>query len=177
MNKKGSFLDLFLFMILAFILIIFIIVITYAGNRAEQELKEILPSALNAEEKGYNVTQIINDTVGKTNMAFMALRWTSFMLIIGLFFSLLITAYFVKTHPIFFVPYLLIVIVAIIVAVPLSNTYEMLMDDPTLGSTFDEFVGTNWIFLHLPVWIAVIGIGAGIVMFINVLRGDPIYYG
>ena len=68
--------------------------------------------------------------------------------------------------------YLFIVIIAVIISAPLSNSYEAVYKNPLMAESFSGFFGQNWIFLHLPVWIAVIGIFAGILMFINVARNQ-----
>jgi len=39
-----------------------------------------------------------------------------------------------------------------------------------LADTFTGFYGATWIFLHLPIWITVIGLLAGLLMFINAVR-------
>jgi len=52
----------------------------------------------------------------------------------------------------------------------MSNTYETLISNPLLTDTYSGFVGGNFIWLNLPIWITVIGFGAGLIMFINVAK-------
>jgi len=66
---------------------------------------------------------------------------------------------------VFFVPYIFMVAIAVFVAVIVSNAYETLMETDLLAGTFSNFIGSNWIMLNLPIWISIIGIGGGIIMF------------
>ena len=84
-------------------------------------------------------------------------------------------SYLLTTKPIFFIPYIFVVIIAIIVSVPLANSYETLMNDPTLASTFAGFTGSNWIMLNLPIWITIIGITGGIIMFSRLGKNEVNY--
>ena len=105
-----------------------------------------------------------------TGVQTCALPILTTVLIVGLMFSIFLTSYLVKVRPIFFVPYILLVIIAIVVSVPMSNTYEVIINNPTLASTYSGFIGGNFIWLNLPIWVTVIGFGAGLIMFMNVMR-------
>ncbi len=78
----------------------------------------------------------------------------------------------VTTKPIFFLPYLFIWIIAIIVSVPVSNAYETISADATLGSTYANFVGSNFILNFLPMIVAVIGMVGAIIMFTRMGRKE-----
>ena len=83
----------------------------------------------------------------------------------------------VTTKPIFFVPYIFIVIIAIIVAVAISNAYELIYATPTLTSTFAKFVGSNFVLAKLPIIIAIVSIAGGIIMFVKMGKKEEGYYG
>ena len=117
-----------------------------------------------------NATEIIQETFGKVPNSYTALKWISVMLIVGLALSILISSFLVRTNPIFFVPYIIIVVLATIISVPISNAYETIYNNAYLHSTMTGFFGTTWIFLNLPMWVIVIGMLSGILMFINVAR-------
>ena len=168
-SKKGAFSDLFLWMAISFVIIIFSVVMYFIANKTLDSLL-----GTDAIQKGLgddgNATQIVQDTFGQVPNSYSALKWITFVLIFGFALSILMTSFLVKTNPIFFVPYVIILIVAIIVSVPLSNTYETIYQNPLLASSFIGFWGASYIFLHLPIWVSVIGIFAGVLMFINVVR-------
>jgi hypothetical protein len=91
--------------------------------------------------------------------------------------SIFMGSYLVTTKPIFFIPYIFIVIIAVIVAVGLSNAYEQVIQDPTLASTFAGFVGANFIMAQLPIWITIIGFVGGIIMFVRMGSREQQIYG
>lgn len=175
-NKRGGFTDLFLFMIFSFVIILVCVLITYIGIQTEDQLQESLGKMDLHDTVGNNASQVIDNTMGVTNTTFTALRWITVFLIGGMILSIFIGSYLVTTKPIFFIPYLFIVIIAIIVSVPMSNSYETLMNNPTLADTFTGFLGANWIMLNLPIWITIIGITGGIIMFSRMGREEENVY-
>lgn len=162
MNKKGAFVDLFLFMIIAFIILIVSAVFIYLGNRANTQLHETLDGKMFGDVNG---TEIVSQTVGKTAQTYHALYWISILLMVGMILSIFIGSYMVTTRPVFFIPYFIIMIIAIIVAVVMSNAYETVIADPTLAETFAGFIGANFIMAYLPIWITIIGFTGAIIMF------------
>jgi hypothetical protein len=169
-SKKGALSDLFLFMAIAFIIIMFSVIMYYVGTKTYTELLNKSPVLQSALGNDGNATEIINTTMGQVVNAYQSLKWITTMLIFGFALTILLTNFLVKTNPIWFVPYLIIVIIAVIVSAPMSNTYETIYTNPLLAESFSGFWGATFIFLHLPIWISVIGIIAGILMFINVIR-------
>jgi len=175
MNKKGGMSDLFIFMILALAIVFICGVFIYIGGIATTEIHEKLDGTDYAGNE--NVTQIVDQTFGKVGQAYQSLYWISIMLIVGMIISIFIGSYLVTTKPIFFIPYAFIVIIAVIIAVGLSNAYEQVIADPTLASTFAGFFGANFIMLQLPIWIAIIGIVGGIIMFVRMGSKERDLYG
>ncbi len=176
-NKRGGFTDLFLFMIFAFVIILISVVMIYIGIQTEDQLQESLGKMDLHDTIGNNASVVIDNTMGVTNTTFTALYWITVFLIGGMILSIFIGSYLITTKPIFFIPYIFIVIISIIVSVPISNSYETLMSNPTLSSTFTGFTGANWIMLNLPVWITIIGITGGIIMFSRMGRKEETIYG
>ena len=176
-NKRGGFTDLFLFMIFAFVIILVSGVMIYIGIEIEDQLQKSLGKMDLGDTMGNNASVVIDNTIGVTNTTFQALHWITVFLIGGMILSIFIGSYLVTTKPIFFIPYLFIVIIAIIVSIPMSNSYEILINNPTLSSTFAEFTGANWIMLNLPVWITIIGITGAIIMFSRIGRKEESAYG
>lgn len=174
-NKKGGMFDLILAIALALILAVSLVLFTFAQNKLHTKLIQQAPQ-LQKHITNENVTDIINNTFGEVGNAYDSFKWISVMLIFGFFLSILVTAFLVRTHPAWFVGYIFIVVISVIVSVYISNAYEKLMNNATLSSTFmTGFFGQNWIFLHLPIWITIIGLIAGLLMYINLDTGG--YYG
>jgi len=168
-DKRGALSDLFLFLAIAFVIAIFSVTMYFIGTKTLDSLRTNQGIQKGLGNDG-NATDIINSTMGKVVTAYQSLKWITFVLIFGFALSILISSFIVKTNPVFFVPYIIILVIAIIVSVPISNTYETIYQNPLMASSFQGFWGQTWIFLNLPIWITVIGILAGILMFINVVR-------
>jgi len=173
-NKKAGFTDLFIFMIIAIALLFICGVMIFIGGKAQTEIQDKLGGKMIGTA---NTTEVIEATIGAVNQSYQALYWISIFLIVGMIISIFIGSYLVTTKPIFFIPYIFIVIIAIIVAVGLSNAYEQVIENPLLASTFAGFVGANYIMLQLPIWIAVIGIVGGIIMFVRMGSKENQLYG
>lgn len=176
MNRHGGFTDLFLFIIISFAIVIISGVFIYMGLTVSDKLHETMDDMDIGGD--LNVSEQIDTNIGAVNTAYDGLYWISIFLIVGMAFSIFIGSYLVTTKPIFFVPYIFVVIIAIVVSVGISNGYELIIVDPTLASTFDGFIGANYILAHLPIWVAVIGITGGIIMFVRMGRQEEVgYYG
>ncbi len=168
-NKKAGLLDLFVFMIGAFILAIACGLYLYLATVTEEKLHEneatiqrIIPND--------NATELIDNTFGKVPDAYQTLKWVTSVIIIGMAMSILITSFLVRSTPIFFIPYIFIWIMAIIISVPISNAYETIYETPMLTATFSGFWGQTFIFLNLHIWVTVIGGLAALIMFVNMIR-------
>ena len=176
-DKKGGFTDLFIFMIFAFVIVLMCVIMVYIGNTTEEQMQETIGLMDLHDTQGNNASVVIDNTMGEVNVSFTALYWITVLLIAGMILSIFIGSYLVTTKPVFFIPYLFLVIIAVVTSVPISNAYETLMNDATLSGTFSNFVGANWIMLNLPIWITIIGITGGIIMFSRMGKKDVQIYG
>lgn len=168
-NRKGQmFTDIFLFMIMAMIILMISGMYIYMGSTVETALKESMPQ----EQFSTNVTQVIENTIGMVNTAYATLKWTTIIMIVGMVISIFIGSYLVTTRPIFFVPYIFVVIIGIIVSVGISNAYQELIAEPTLGASFAELIGGNYLMIYLPIWVTAIGFIGGIIMFARMKSQD-----
>ena len=164
-GKRGGFTDLFIFMILAFVIVLISVIMIYIGNETEDQLQKTIGKMDLHDSTGQNASQVITSTFGAVNQSYAALYWIAIFLIGGMIVGIFIGSYLVTTKPIFFIPYIFIVIIATIVAVPISNAYETLANTKDLASTFTGFTGANWIMLNLPIWIVIIGFTGAMIMF------------
>lgn len=172
-NRKGGLADLFVFIIIAFVMALSIGIIFYAQSVVRDKLYEKAPEI--TAKIGTNMTDVLDETVGRVSSAYENLKWITVMLIVGMALSILIHSFLVKTNPVFAVSYVFIWILAIVFSVYISNVYEIVYSNPTLASTFAGFFGQNWIFLNLPIWITVIGFLGGVLLFINIRRQEALF--
>jgi len=177
-NKRGAFADLFIFMIFAFVIVLISGVLLYISDTTNTQLQDTIGQMNDLHDtQGNNASQVISNTMGSADSSFQALQWIAVFLIAGMILSIFIGSYLVTTKPIFFIPYLFIVIIAIVVSVAMSNAYETLINTPSLASTYAGFSGANYIMLNLPIWITIVGIGGGIIMFSRMGKKEDMYYG
>lgn len=112
-----------------------------------------------------NYTKILSESIDKIPTSYYVLRWGSFVLIIGMCLSIFIGSYLVTTKPIFFVPYIIVLFVAVIFSVIIANTYETLLQDSVLGAVLASFTGSNFLMLNLPIVVSVVGLVGGAIMY------------
>jgi len=174
-NKKGGMSDLFLFMIIAVILLFTSGVFIFIGNTTFDKLEE----TIGGREFGTveNSSEVIQDSFGSVTESYSALNWITTLLIIGMIMSIFIGSYLVTTKPVFFIPYSIITIVAIIVAVGISQSYDMVTGNEILAGSFAGFTGGNYVMIYLPVWIAIIGIVGAVIMFVRMGSREREIYG
>jgi len=169
MNKKG-FMNVFIFMIVGFIIAVTVVILVYTATVTYTKMQEQSPAIQKMLGSNHNATEMISGTLGRVPNAYESLKWFTGILIMGLALGILVSAYYTRTHHLFFGVYILIWIIAVIVSVPLSNTYEVLYNNPTLGSTFQGFWAQSFIFANLYVWVIVLGGLAALFMIINMIR-------
>lgn len=176
MNKRGAFADLFIFMIFAFVIIMVCVIMVYIANMTRDQLHESMDDMDIGDASGHNASEVIDSTMGSVALSFKALYWVSAFLIFGMILGIFIGSYLVTTKPIFFIPYIFLVIIAIIVSVPMSNAYETLSNNAELSGTFVNFTASNFIMLNLPIWITIIGFVGGIIMFARMGKKEEYGY-
>lgn len=175
MNKKGGLPDMFIFIIVTFILVVMSGIFIYISAITFTQLHTTMDGMATPT---VNTTTIIDDTFASVVNTFKALYWISILLIVGMILSIFIGSYLVTTRPIFAVPYAFISGIAIVVSVVVSNAYEQIMLNPTLASTFTGFIGANFILSKLPIWVTIIAFLGGIIMFSRLgSKEDITYYG
>lgn len=176
-NKKGGLTDLFLFMILAFIIVLVSGIFIYVGGEMKTKLHEEMDNMTFGDA---NTSVTIDETFGKVNVAYDSLYWIALFIIGGMILSIFFGSYLVTTKPIYFIPFFFLLIVAIIVGAAISNAYETIIAEPLLSSTYDRFLGANYILLHLPIYLTIIGGIGAIIMFTRMVsskRGVMGYVG
>lgn len=173
-DKRAGYTDIFIFMIVAVCIVFISGVFIYMGATVEDKLHESLDNRT-SDSQYVNYTETIDENFGAINKAYASLYWISVFLIFGMIVAIFIGSYMVQTKPVFFVPYIFIMIIAIVVSAGLSNAYEDVTANATLSATFDGFLGANFLLLNLPVIVTIIGFAGGVIMFIRMQKGAEQY--
>ncbi len=168
MNKKGAITDIFIFIVMAVALVLVVGVFLFGANEIKDTL-EASPGLLSPE---LNLSDAAKDTVSVVVDGMDEAKMGTFILIFGMFLSIIVTSFLVRVHPLFFFIYLFVTIIAVIMAVPISNFYETFLTDPTLSVTFAGFTASNFILLNLPIWVTVVGLVGAMFLLINMNRGE-----
>ena len=165
MNKKASMFDVIIWIVVSFVIIMFFGIWIYGFNLLTNTLVAVPSTA------SVNISEAAQNSFSQINSAqTTGLHILAYVLMFGMALSILVANFLVKSHPAFFILYILITIVAIMVAVPISNEYETLMSDAVLGATLQGFKGGSFIMLHLPIWVTVIGLFGAIFLFAGISR-------
>jgi len=171
-GKHGGFTDLFIFLIISFVVVLISGIFIYIGIQTEDRLHETMDDMDLKDTMGNNASVVIDNTMGVLNATLDALHWITIFLIFGMVIGIFVGSYLVTTKPVFFIPYIFLVIIAIVVSVPIANTYEELLSDETLGSTYTAFTGANFFMLNLPIFITIIGFVGGIIMYTQMGKSE-----
>jgi len=172
LNKKGNaIVNIFLFMVVSLIIVFISVVFVYMGNLVKDELHESLDNNTVLNDSS-NVSAVIDDNFGAVTGAYGSLYWISIFLIVGMVIAIFIHSYLITYKPVMFIPYIFVCIIAVVVAVGISNGYETIIADDTLANTFEGFLGANFILLNLPLWVAVISIIGGVIMVIRMKQAQ-----
>ncbi len=165
---------LFVFMAVAFIFAISLIIIIFFVNNLAESFRPIAQS-LNTSQ--VDAVDAYNKTIGMLPAGYSVMRWASFAIIFAMILSIFISAALANNHPVVFVPFVLVAIVAIVFSVGISNAYEKIMQDPILAPTFAQYAEMNWLFLNLPMIIIIMGVVGAALIAINIFREPGGYYG
>ena len=165
MNKKGFLLDVIIWVIIGFITIIFFAAWIFSFNLITETLIAV------ESTDDLNVSDAATKTFGVVNEEMQFLEVIAFIIMFGMALAILLSNFLIKAHPVFFIVHVLMTVIAFIFAVEVSNAYEGLMSNATLGSTLSTtFRGSSFIMLHIPTWVIVIGIVGAIFLFAGIIR-------
>ena len=165
MNRKASaFTDLFLIVALLFVVVLFFAGFMYGFGLVTNQLLDLEIVVLDS-----NVSTAAEDTFEFANNALGGLQWLALAIFFGMMIAIMVSNFLVKAHPVFFVLYILITVLAVVLAVPVSNAYETVLTDGVLSQTLnDSFSGVGFLLLNLPGVIAIIGFAGAIFLFVGI---------
>ena len=166
-GKKGALLDIIVWIIIGFMTILILGTFVYSFDVMTNAM-----TSIESEPGQPNISKHAESTFGQVNAAMPGgLGTVAFVIIFMMAFSIFISNFLVKAHPVFFIVHVFITVLAFIFSVEVSNAYEGLMSNEVLGSTLQtSFKGASFIMLHLPTWVVVIGIGGAIFLFVGIMR-------
>ena len=166
-DRMGAATDLFIVIVVGFILLLFILAWMIGWGM----LTDAITGITSQTNEPVNVSQAGEDVFGQVNTGLGVWYWAVGAIVLALFISVFVSNFLIKSHPVFIVPYILIVIVAVIFSVVISNAYESaVLGNSLFGAEASNFGGSNFIFLNLPIWTTVLGMLGGVFLFIGIIR-------
>jgi len=164
--------SLFTFIIVAFMAVILFAGLIYVMGLLNTTFENVgINNEINANQSMYvNLTQASQNTFGKVNESTQGLRLVALTLIFSLIMVNVLINFSIKQHPAYFFIYILIVILAILFAVPISNAFYDIEQTNIFNGTLNSFTGSEFILLNLPEVVLVMGILGAIIMFINIVK-------
>lgn len=167
-NKSGAISDLFLLMVAGFMIVLLAGAFILAFGIVTDNL-----IAIDTGAGEPNISDAASITFGNINTAIQQFRWWTFALIIGFSISIFLSNFLIRVNPVFFIFHIMITIIAVVVAIIISNAYEVVYTSSGLfGAELQTFVGTSWLLLNLPILISVVGVLGGVFQFIGITKDE-----
>ena len=89
-----------------------------------------------------------------------------FVIVLGLFWLLLlVSAFMIDTHPIFFFVMIFLLVVVFIVGMALSNAYSEVAEDTDISADASAFTKTIWVMDNLLIIMIVMGFTSAIALY------------
>jgi len=169
-SKRGAITDLIVFVVAFFLLIVCVGILWGMFAQTKTQILTQIPSITHDLEDvhGLNATLMSEQIMGKTVASYSVLSWVTILIFVGMILNIIISSALIKSHPFWFVAYIFVVILAVIFAAVVSNTYEQIYTNPAIASGFSGLLAASWLMLNFPYIITVVGFIAGIFLFINI---------
>jgi len=173
MNKKGGITDLFIFLIAIFSFVAIIGILMAVFSQTNEKLMEQAPSLQKSVPVTLmNVSVLMENTIGKSIASYDVLSWITILIFFGMILNILISSALIKTNPFWIMGYVFVTAIAVIVSAQISNIYETIYQLPQISEGFADLMSMSWLMLQLPVIITVVGLLAGLLLFINIDWGN-----
>ena len=160
--KKGDASEIVTFLVIVFFLAVSFIVVIFANSK----IQEVIDSSV------LNVTDVAVDSSEQITLMTTKTVQRGFVAIVAfLILGIMVSSFMVNVHPVFLFVYIFILAVSIFVAVPLANTYQMLIGFDVLSDIASQQTMINWIMEHLV--LVILGTGAlSMIILFGKLRGQ-----
>ena len=112
------------------------------------------------------ISEEINNSLGASSaVAEHTLPTLWLIMFVGLMFGVFVTSYFVPTHPVFAPVFVLLLIIAILVAIPVSDAYVQLTEIEQFESTSVQQTLILFLMSNLPFIALIVGLIAMILSY------------
>jgi len=160
-SRKGdAVLDTISIMVIVFVFA-FLILLTYKG------FEEMSPDMIDMLNDSSNPTSNMSVEIVQNVGSEFPLVFDSALLIIfiGLWIFSLVSAYFIDTHPIFFIFSVILLVFVLIAAMIVNNVGEEMLADADLNLPVESFPITNFLISHLFIVLLVVSFSVVFVLY------------
>ncbi len=148
MNKRGDVTDIFIFLILLFILGVGLFIFAFIIPQISEGLEN---AGMGESSEGANAVQQL-EKFGTTQI-----QMGFFLLFVGLIISTLISAFLIRVHPIFMFLYILFIILTVFLGTYLGNAYDQMRNISIFAETMESQTLINLVFENLLTIIIAVG--------------------
>lgn len=160
-DKAGNYADVFVFIIMAFVIVVFFGLMYYGFSSIDVVLTNI---DIDFGNQGMqNMTNIVDATWGEVYDAYDQLKTIAYVLIFGMMLTILVGSWTIKRPPIYLIFYIIVSIGAIISGAYVSNAYQGLLANAEFGATLESFKGGSYMLLYLPYLAGIISLFSGLI--------------
>ena len=158
--------DLFWLVAVLFAVAIFFVILYFVWGRVSPKIDEGLSGVM--PNDGVNVTQTLN----KTTTSITRFNTLFPLILIGLFAFVIMSAFFLESHPIFFWVGLILLGVALIFGAVFSNVYKQITENDEIAAAGAEFGVVNLFMKYLPLFVLLVFVVIGIVLWSKFTGGS-----
>jgi len=167
-DKKGDFTGMLYLVVSISAFAFFILIVGFIGSFVGTEVKD----KFNSNDTDINAS--FQSTIDVSSHTLAAIWYVVFG---GLLLGLMVTSWYMPTHPVMVAPFLILLVIVVIVGVAMSNAYEKLNEVAELSTTASQQTSVNFMMSNLPYVALVIGIITLIITFAKPGRGGEAVIG
>jgi hypothetical protein len=174
MNNKGQ-LGAILIVFVMFIVLVGIVVVYYFASLALPPIASSIQTTTDAMEQASAdsdipaMTNITQTTFGNVNDAVQNMRWFTYAMFIFMFVGFLMSAVFVRAHPVMIIVWIGFVLTLILVSIYMASSYNSIRNGSDyLASSYQSWTTNDYILQYLPIIVTVMGFVGGIFLFVLV---------
>lgn len=162
MNKKGDVSDIITFIVIIFFLAVGLVVAAFANDKIKNIVED---TALNQSDSATTIVSSLNYiTTTGVQRAFVFIF--AFMII-----GMMLSSFLVRVHPAWIFLYILFLGFAVIITVPLANTYQTLIESSALSEVAAQQTQITFIMQHSIKILIGAAILSWIILFAKPLEG------
>lgn len=156
MNKRGNLADILLFPAIIFAMGVTLFIIYFMWTRLQTPLNDAISPTWTGSTTYFSQVRGGLQTFDSVFPFYM----------MGSILFILISAFFIKSHPIFFFISIFLFIIAILLGAILANVHrDAIRTNPEFASVVDDFSTTSYLINRLPIITLVVGIVTAVILF------------